>query len=219
MTILSCNNLHLSRPGGLSFRFPDIVLAPRDKCLLSGESGSGKSTLLSIISGLLRPQSGTVLFQGEDIYALKTSVRDALRGCKIGFVFQSFHLLPALSNADNLVIAARFGGTILTRADATEILDRFGLAHRAHARSDSLSQGEQQRAAIARAVLNKPALLIADEPTSALDDSNAAMVMSMLEGEAEKSGAALLVASHDSRLFPRFEKRILLSSASGREAA
>jgi putative ABC transport system ATP-binding protein len=219
MTLLACQSLKLSRPGGLSFSFPDIDLAPRDKCLLSGASGSGKSTLLSIIAGLLKPDSGSVVFLGQNIYVLPAPARDSLRGRSIGFIFQSFHLLPALSIADNLVIAARLGGTALDRRGAAEALEHFGLAHRAHARPDSLSQGEQQRAAIARAVLNKPSLLIADEPTSALDDSNAALVMDLLEGEAEKSGSALLVASHDSRLFSRFDKRVVLSSASGMVAA
>lgn len=218
MIILSCTNLRLSRTDGPSFYFPDMALAPRDRCLLSGASGSGKSTLLSIVAGLLPPDSGTVSFRGENIYALKPSARDSMRGRNIGFIFQSFHLLPALSIADNLIVAARLGGTSLTRDCAVEMLERFGLAHRAKARPDSLSQGEQQRAAIARAVLNKPALLIADEPTSALDDSNASLVMDLLAAEAERTGAALLVASHDTRLFSRFDKQIILS-APHKEAA
>lgn len=187
-----------------------LCLAPGDRALLLGPSGSGKSTLLNLLCGLQRPDSGRVTL-GD------TPVDDGVRRRHFGIVFQSLRLVSALSLRGNLVLAQKLqtGGSDPARIDA--LLARLGIAQRAHARPHELSQGEAQRAAIARALVVRPAILVADEPTSALDAANAAAVAALLGELAEEAGASLLVATHDDRLRPHFARTLTL--ADGRLAA
>jgi ABC-type lipoprotein export system ATPase subunit len=179
---------------------------------LTGLSGSGKSTLLNCLCGVQRPDEGTVTF-GQDVLAAadRPATGDTIRRRHFGIVFQTLRLVSALSVRANLALAQKLqtGGTDPALIGRT--LDRLGIAHRAHARPHELSQGEAQRAAIARAVVVRPAILVADEPTSALDHFNAARVAGLLLDLAEEAGASLLVATHDERLRAHFPRTMTLA--------
>lgn len=168
--------------------------------LLLGASGSGKTTLIHCIAGLLTPVSGSIAIDGEPMHDLPPARRDDLRRRKIGVVFQTLRLVAALDVTANLMLAQRLAGQHQDVVAVAAILEDLGLTHRAHARPRELSQGEAQRAAIARALVTRPCLLIADEPTSALDDRNAARVARLLIDTAERHGSTLLVATHDQRM-------------------
>ncbi|MFN7397913.1 MAG: ABC transporter ATP-binding protein, partial [Sandaracinobacter sp.] len=178
-------------------------------------SGSGKTSLLNLAAGLLTPDSGVGLLDGEPMMA-SPAARDALRRRKVGIIFQTLRLISALSLRGNLELAARLAGQPTNGID--RLLEQLALAHRAEARPRALSQGEAQRAAIARALVARPAPLRADEPTSALDDDNAARVAALLTGLAADQGTALLVATHDSRLKAHIPRAIQLDQAAGAPA-
>lgn len=164
---------------------------------VQGPSGCGKTTLLLIAGGLLSPDAGQVLIGGEDPYALPPDRRARFRAAQIGFVFQQFHLVPYLSVLDNVLAASLAGDPAHARERANELLAQFGLTHRAHHVPGELSTGERQRTALARALLNRPKLLLADEPTGNLDAENAEVVLNHLK-EFSATGGVLLV-THDTR--------------------
>ena len=202
---LKSDNIVVKREGGSTLNFPNLNIEAGDKTLLLGASGSGKTTLMSVLAGFLKPTEGKVLINDQDIYALSSAKRDEIRGKNFGFVFQTLHLLPSLSLSQNILLAADMVEAKVEEGRLENLLKMLGLSDKAHRKPDALSQGEQQRAAIARAVLLKPKLIIADEPTSALDDENAKIVMTLLEDQAKDTGAALLVATHDSRIKKNFK--------------
>ncbi|MEL6771741.1 MAG: ABC transporter ATP-binding protein [Bacteroidota bacterium] len=178
--------------------------------LLLGPSGSGKTTLLHVLTGLQRPDRGTVMIGEQDLYDLSEGARDTFRGRHIGIVFQQFHLVQALTVVQNLMLAPSMAGLPADAHRARSLLGALGIAEKARAYPDELSQGQRQRVAIARALMNKPPLLIADEPTSALDDSTAEAVADLLLNAADREGATLVVATHDARIAHRFEHRLAL---------
>ncbi len=189
----------------------DFAVERGEHLLLLGPSGSGKTTLINILTGLVTPSAGTVAIDGQPMSALPPAQRDALRRRVIGIVFQTLRLISALTVRQNLSLAQHIA---LGRHDDAEIdglIQRVGLAHRAHARPRHLSQGEGQRAAIARALCTKPALVVADEPTSALDDAHAEDMIDLLLSAAEATGATLLIATHDNRIKPRFVRKLELA--------
>jgi len=181
-----------------------------ERWLVLGASGSGKTTLLCIVGGLLRPSAGRVVVDGQDLAALPGAALDRFRGRRIGFVPQKLHLIPSLGVADNLLLAQYLAGVAQDRARAAEVLGALGVAERARARPAELSHGQAQRVAVARAVINRPSLILADEPTSNLDDAQCAQALDLLESQAAACGATLVVATHDQRVRARFEKRIEL---------
>lgn len=194
--------------------FPDITIHPEDRILLLGPSGSGKTTFLSVIAGLLAPGSGKVFVKDKDLYALTAKERDHLRGATFGFVFQTLHLLPSLTIAQNILLVRDMSG-VPSRPDRLEsLLLSLGLNGLADRKPGALSQGQQQRAALARAIFNSPSIIIADEPTSSLDDQNTDIVMDLLDQQARESQSALLVATHDHRIKQRFQNIIDLTSLS-----
>jgi len=176
-------------------RLERFEAAQGEKWLVLGPSGSGKSTLLHILAGLLRPTSGTV---------------EVAR--PIGIVPQKLHLIASLNVEQNLLLAQYMAGAKQEPARAAQVLAGVGLADRAGARPHQLSHGQAQRAAVARAVMNRPKLLIADEPTSNLDDAHCAAALDLLESQAAECGATLIVATHDARAKPRFEHRLELGA-------
>ncbi|MEM9312070.1 MAG: ATP-binding cassette domain-containing protein [Pseudomonadota bacterium] len=190
-----------------------FTLESNGKALLLGPSGSGKSSLINVICGLQRPDSGAVVL-GEDALASKDGVSkaDKVRRRSIGIVFQTLRLVSALTVRANLLLAQKLQTGMQDKELIDTTLDRLGIGERANARPFELSQGEAQRAAIARALVVKPALLIADEPTSALDAASAEKVAHLLIDVAENAGASLLVATHDVRLQPFFERSLTLES-------
>lgn len=209
---LKSKNISISREGSPPLIFPDLSINTGDAVLLLGPSGSGKTTFLSVLAGLLKPSQGQVLIEDKDFYALSSSMRDHVRGQNFGFVFQTLHLLPSLTLAQNIQLSADMAETQAEVGRLDLLMETLGLADKAHRKPDALSQGEQQRAAIARAVLLRPKIIMADEPTSALDDANAMAVINLLEQQAKDTGAALLIATHDNRITNRFQNIINLEN-------
>jgi putative ABC transport system ATP-binding protein len=170
--------------------------------LVMGPSGSGKTTLLTMVGALLRPTAGQVIIDGRDITAVHRRALPEIRRRSIGFVFQTFNLLESLSALENVELAMNVNGvTGAAAADrARRLLTDGGLEDRLHARTRDLSGGEKQRVSIARALANRPPLLLADEPTANLDSANGRAVMELLVDLARRDGSAVVVVSHDHRL-------------------
>jgi ABC-type lipoprotein export system ATPase subunit len=185
----------------------------RDKqhLMILGKSGSGKTTLLHILGGLLNPMQGKVMIGETDLYQLSETKRDKYRGQHIGLVFQRAHLISALSVEDNLLLAQYFSGTKQDKARIAEVLKSLNLGEKSQSKVKALSQGEQQRVTIARALLNHPKLLLADEPTASLDDDNALAVVTLLKQQAEMNNASLIIATHDQRVKNEFDVQLNLN--------
>lgn len=162
-----------------------------------GRSGSGKSTLLHLIGGLDRPDSGTVLIDGKDIYTLKEDALAGFRRKKIGFVFQDFNLVPSLNVWENIVLPLGLDGRKVIEAEVMDILTRIGLADKKDAMPNTLSGGQKQRVAIARALASTPAIILADEPTGNLDSQTELEVMSVLKSCVSDFGQTLVMITHD----------------------
>ncbi len=163
--------------------------------VLNGPSGSGKTTLLMAIASMLHPSAGSVTIDGTDIYRLSAMQRARFRAANIGFIFQMFHLIPYLSIIENVLFAAGVTKTQNARSTAKEIIAQLSLTDRMHHRPSELSAGEKQRAAIARAMLNKPRLILADEPTGNLDPHNAEIVLGHLS-DYNRQGGTVIVVTH-----------------------
>lgn len=189
---------------------PRLEVARGAHLLLLGPSGSGKTTLINILAGLLTPTSGEVLIDGAPMTAAPAAARDALRRDKIGLVFQTLRPISSLTVRQNLALAQHLGPGSRDKALIDSLIAQVGLAGRADARPRELSQGENQRAAIARALCTRPAILIADEPTSALDDANAQSMIDLLLGSAATTGSTLVIATHDRRIQGRFSQALEL---------
>jgi putative ABC transport system ATP-binding protein len=162
-----------------------------------GPSGSGKTTLLGLLAGLDTPSSGTVILDGADLSTLTEDQRARLRGDKVGFVFQSFQLMPSLTALENVSVPLELRGEPDAPLRATELLARVGLADRAHHFPAQLSGGEQQRVALARAFVNRPRILFADEPTGNLDRAAGERVVTLLENLNRESGSTVVLVTHD----------------------
>ena len=172
-------------------------LQPQETAAIVGASGSGKSTLLSMLAGLDTPSQGTVRVQGQDIFALDEDARAALRGQKIGFVFQNFQLLPNLTALENVMLPLELAGVRAARQQAVDMLQRVGLGQRLQHYPKLLSGGEQQRVALARAFVVQPAVLLADEPTGSLDHATGAAVMDLMLQLNREQGTTLVLVTHD----------------------
>jgi putative ABC transport system ATP-binding protein len=179
--------------------------------LVLGLSGSGKTTLLHIMGGLLRPTRGTAVVAGEDLTQLRGAALDQFRGRHIGIVFQQMHLLATLTVAENLLLAQYMAGLAQEPARVEEVLYSLDLADKADAYPATLSFGQQQRVTIARAVMNKPGVILADEPTSALDDVRCRQVLDLLVEQARAYRATLVIATHDQRVKDRIANQLVLS--------
>jgi ABC-type lipoprotein export system ATPase subunit len=209
--LLTLESLCHQYPGGEKIHFPDVRILKGQHTLLLGNSGTGKTTLLHILTGLLNPTLGRVLINGQHVYELSTRKLDFFRGQQIGIVFQNAHLINSLNLYDNLRIAQEFAGKKHDTDRINETLDALGLLAFKHKFPKKLSRGQLQRAAIARAVINHPSLLVADEPTASLDDLNTERVMDLFFEQAAVHGATLLIATHDNRIKDRFESTINLN--------
>ncbi len=210
--ILQTRNLSLQRGGAPRLSFPDMTLYKGQALLLLGPSGSGKTTLLSLLAGLLPPSTGTVFLKDKNLYTLSSQNRDHTRGQNFGFIFQTLHLLPSLTVRKNILLASQMADKEVDQARADQLISSLGLSGKAEHKPHELSQGERQRVAIARAVFNRPAIILADEPTSALDDVNTAITMDIITSQAQETGAALVVATHDHRIKNRFQSIVTLDT-------
>ncbi|MEY2885051.1 MAG: hypothetical protein RL490_2775 [Pseudomonadota bacterium] len=217
MPVLTLAGLAKAVPGGRRlFSGLDLALAPGEIIAITGESGIGKSTLLNLIAGLDTADAGRITIAGQDLSGLDDDGRTRLRLRHIGFVFQAFHILPHLTLAQNvalpLVLDHGAAGEALARA--TDLLARIGLPGRAADFPAQLSGGELQRIAIARALIHRPALILADEPTGNLDPDTADRVLALLLGEARSSGAAAIIVTHSERA-AAVADRVLVLGADG----
>lgn len=187
-------------------------LQPRQTAAIVGASGSGKSTLLSMLAGLDTPTQGTVRLQGQDIFALDEDARAALRGQKMGFVFQSFQLLPNLTALENVMLPLELAGVRSARQQASEMLQRVGLGQRLGHYPKLLSGGEQQRVALARAFVVQPAVLLADEPTGSLDFATGAAVMALMLSLNRELGTTLVLVTHDREIATQCERTLTIEA-------
>jgi len=227
---IAIRNLRFAWPGGAPLlRIDDFRVEAGERVFLAGPSGSGKSTLLGLIAGVIAPQAGEVETLGWPMHAMKAEARDALRGARLGVIFQLFNLLPYLSPVENVLLATRFSperakaarstgqGAV---AEARRLLARLGIEGETLKRSSvTLSVGQQQRVAAARALIGSPGLVIADEPTSALDTESRKAFIALLQEESAKSGAALLFVSHDRALAESFDRVVDLREINAEGAA
>lgn len=208
--MLHAKNISFQYNAHQVFHFPEILCSANDRLLILGESGTGKTTLLHLLAGLLRPSAGEIIINDTDITKLTGAQLDLFRGKNIGIIFQTAHFVDSLSVEDNLIMPQYLTKSKIDRARAKQLLDRLNIGDKASKRASELSVGEAQRAAIARAVINNPPLILADEPTSALDDRNASEVIQLLEQQASETGAALVIVTHDKRLKDQFSNQITL---------
>jgi putative ABC transport system ATP-binding protein len=190
----------------VSFDVPDGAFLA-----IVGPSGSGKTTLLGLLAGLDVPSRGTVVLDGVDMGTLDEDARARLRGEKVGFVFQSFQLIPTLTALENVLVPLELRGERGARERAAELLDRVGLGGRGHHFPTQLSGGEQQRVAIARAFVNRPRILFADEPTGNLDATTGAKIVELLEALNRSAGTTVVLVTHDLGLAGRADRLIRLA--------
>lgn len=196
-----------------------LAVRPGEKVSIMGASGAGKSTLLHTLGGLDEPTTGRVTLDGEDIYRAPSRRRNQLRALEFGFVFQAFHLLPELDVLDNIALPAMSQRGALQRRDdirnrARELLESVGLGHRLGHRPLEMSGGEQQRAAIARALMNRPKYVFADEPTGNLDSQTGQHVLETLFRLIDAEGASLVIVTHNSDVAARCGTRLVLKDGS-----
>ena len=195
-----------------------LQLADAEHIALIGTSGSGKTTLLHLIAGILAPDSGKILFStakssepAVDIAGLTEAQRDIFRGRHIGYIFQTHHLLPGFTALENVLLGMSFTGRTPDKPWATHLLTEVGLAERMNYRPAKLSVGQQQRVAVARALANRPSLVLADEPTGALDEKNAQQVLDLIRKLCGEVGASLLLVSHDLNIARQLPKVLTLA--------
>ena len=193
----------------MALRGVTLQMRAGEMTLLVGPSGCGKTTLISAVAGMLTPDAGGIAVFGAPLQAMSRRKLTAFRGATVGFVFQQFNLLPALTATENASIPLRVLGRGAAEANrrAADLLDRLGLAAHRHRYPDELSGGQQQRVAIARALVHEPRLVVCDEPTASLDAANGQAAMALLREVAVRPGRAVVVVTHDDRIF-RFADRI-----------
>jgi putative ABC transport system ATP-binding protein len=186
-------------------RVPRFELAAGEQRALRGESGSGKTTFLHLIAGILAADGGRAEIDGVDMVALPEAKRDRLRADKLGYIFQTFNLLQGYTVLENVLLGMSFGPRGVDRAHAVEVLGRVDLSHRLGHFPRQLSTGQQQRVAVARALVNRPKLVLADEPTGNLDRVSSKEALALIREVCRENGAALLLVSHDDGVLAQFE--------------
>jgi putative ABC transport system ATP-binding protein len=185
---------------------PRFHLAPAEQMALVGRSGCGKSTLLHVIAGIGSADAGKVIVNGLDITRLPEAGRDRFRAENIGYVFQTFNLLPGFSALENVQLGMTFARGRKDVARAKELLDRVGLSHRLSHKPSTMSVGEQQRTAVARALANRPKLLLADEPTANVDPANQQSIIDLIRSTCKEEGVALIIVTHAMEVAEQFER-------------
>lgn len=212
--VAATHGLCLVRNGRRFAALPDISVVRGRSLAILGASGSGKTTALFALAGIRAPASGEVVIEDCAVWRLPTGKRDQFRGRRIGLVFQSFHLIDAVSVGTNLALAAACAGLRPDARRVHQLLDRLGIGELRNTRADRISHGQAQRVAVARALFNRPAVVLADEPTSALDDASAARLLALLKETAATEGAGLIVATHDRRVIDAVDDTVELQALS-----
>ena len=196
-------------PGGGRLPILNIAsfaLGAGEQAVLVGSSGGGKTTLLNIIAGITAVDSGEVRVDGTDLVRLPEAARDRFRAERIGYVFQTFHLLPAFTALENVLLGMSFGGKPADRVRAIALLERVGLKHRLHHKPSQMSVGEQQRTSVARSLANTPRLLLADEPTANVDAANQQTVLDLLRESCRENNVSLLLVTHAAEVASQFDR-------------
>lgn len=202
--MIETRNIHFSYPESKDFRFDDFSCKQGEHWLITGPSGCGKTTFLHILAGLLPVSEGDVLLGGVRLNGLPASRVDKIRGKSMGIIFQVPHFIQSLTVGENLALALHLSGEKPDRQRIESLLDQLNIGDKYAAYPNRLSQGEQQRLSVARAVVHRPAVILADEPTSSLDDANCSAALQLLREQAKELNASLLIVTHDNRLYPHF---------------
>ena len=201
---------------GFRISVPALTFSVGEHAAIVGPSGCGKTTLLSLIAGILRPSAGTVVNQNETVSELTDQARRAFRICNVGLVFQAFELLDYLNVLDNVLLPYRVHPNLTLNDDVCErasaLIDSVGLEGKAERNIDALSQGEQQRVAVARALVTRPPLVLADEPTGNLDPVTTERIIDLLRAQAEHSNTTIITVTHDHSLLDRFDRVVEFGS-------
>lgn len=213
--MISCKNLSFSYPSSgdgviKSFNFPDIFCKKNDALLVLGQSGKGKTTFLHLLALLLKPENGHILLDDDVTTHLSASKLASIRAKKIGIIYQRAHFISSLNVMENILMTNYLAGNTQNKEKARFLANELGFYDHLNKKTHQLSQGEQQRVSIARALMNNPSVLLADEPTSSLDDFNCAKVIELLKKQSSEIGASLLVVTHDQRLKDEFVNRVEL---------
>lgn len=208
--MISTSQLSFSYPGQQQLTFPDIACGQGEHALILGPSGAGKTTFLHLLGGILSPSSGQINIHNTAMHQLRGKSLDAFRGKHIGLIFQKAHFIRSLTALENLLLTQHIGNHHVDQKRAMELLGRLSIGHKANAKTNALSVGEQQRLAIARAIINKPDIILADEPSSALDDRNCEAMIDLLLSVANDTHSNLIVVTHDSRIKDLIPKKYLL---------
>lgn len=209
--MIKIQDLLFSYKSNEKFSFPDVEKRTFRPLLVLGRSGCGKTTFLHLVAGLLKANSGKIEIEGTDITKLTGKELDLFRGRNIGVIFQSAHFVKALSVIENLRLPSYLAKSKFDEAAAVKLLQNLNLGDKIRAKTHKLSQGEKQRLAIARAIINNPKIILADEPTASLDDDNCFNVVDLLKEQAEQKDAHLIIVTHDNRLKEVFEDQIILN--------
>lgn len=208
--MLATNQLTFEYGPAKQFTFPNLNCADREALLILGRSGAGKTTFLHLLALLLRPKSGSVTIDRTDLTKLSPAQTAAFRAKHVGIIYQKPHFVSSLSVFDNLLLANYLANKPQQNQRARELAGQLGFGDQLTRKTHQLSQGEQQRVSIARAVMNQPGVILADEPTSNLDDENTNRVVTLLRQQSEQIGASLIVVTHDQRLKDVFKNRVNL---------
>ncbi|MEQ6166880.1 ATP-binding cassette domain-containing protein [Ekhidna sp. MALMAid0563] len=208
--MLKIQGLKHSYDGKAMISYPDWEVKEGNHAIILGNSGCGKTTLLHLIGGLMPPSEGFLEVSGENLVQKSNAKLDRFRGENIGIVFQKPHLVRSLTVKENLTLSQYLAHKKIDVKRAQEVLTHLGVGELANRKVHQISQGQAQRVAIGRAVINKPKLLLADEPTASLDDENCQKVIDLLKSQAEETGATLIVATHDHRVKSEFQNQLAL---------
>ena len=209
--MLEIRNLQKSyaEPSGnrlLILDIPQLDVAEGEQVVLRGESGGGKTTLLHIISGIVSADSGSIRLDGTELTNFSEGTRDRIRADKMGYVFQTFNLLPAFTALENVRLGMTFARKKMNAERGKELLNKVGLSDRMHYLPSQLSVGQQQRVAVARALANKPRLLLADEPTANVDPVNQKRIIDLIKDVCREESVAILLVTHSDEIASRFER-------------
>ena len=208
--MLRSDSITFTYDGVTEFNFPNLRLEEGESLLVLGESGVGKTTFMQVLAGLLSSKSGTVELGNTHYNQLSAKEMDQFRGKHIGVIFQKPHFVRNLNMLDNLLFSLYLSGNTQDKKRVIQLLREIGLGEKLNSMPDELSQGEQQRAAIALAVIKKPDLILADEPTSSLDDFNCQKIIKLLKEQASIAKSKLIIITHDNRLKSEFNNSIKL---------
>lgn len=208
--MITSKNLHFSYSSQKQFSFPDISCNDKEALLILGQSGRGKTTFLHLLALLLQPDSGNIHIAGKELSGLSSTERTNIRAKNLGIIYQRAHFVSALSVLDNILLSSYLAGNKQDKEKAGYLAEQLGFSEHLQKKTTQLSQGEQQRVSIARALMNNPNVILADEPTSNLDDNNCQKVIELLKKQSFSIGASLVVVTHDQRLKDEFPNQVFL---------